>query len=237
MNESTSIRAFRRNPGRYRATLAAFLIFASIVWAADTPWKSKPYQKWDDNDIHKVLFDSPWAHVVPAGPHSSGISGLSTAGVGSQRGEYPVVQYFVDWVSSKTMRAALAQRDVLHSGKAPADAEQYASEVQPNYVILIQGGDMAPFMRADEKSFQPNAFLQLKKSGQKVSPERVEYQRSSDGKSVVGALFFFPKKLPSGDPLIQPDEKSIEFTCKLGEPTLKTGFELQKMVNQSGPDL
>jgi hypothetical protein len=268
MNEPTSTAAFRRNSLKFRATLAAFLIFGSIVWAADTPWKSKPYQKWDDNDIHKVLFDSPWAHVaqvdakwrqagdettglpagsvppagnpngaVPAGPHSSGISGLSTAGVGSQRGEYPVAQYYVDWVSAKMMRAALAQRDVLHSGKAPADAEQYTSQVQPNYVILIQGADMAPFMRADETSFQANAFLQLKKSGQKVSPERVEYQRSPDGKSVVGVLFFFPKKLPSGDSLIQPDEKNIEFSCKLGEPTLKTSFEPQKMVNQSGPDL
>jgi len=268
MNQSTSMVSFRRGGGKFRVTLAAFLIFVAISWAADTPWKSKPYQKWDDNDIHKVLFDSPWAHVaqvnarwrqdgdettglpagsvppagnpngaVPVGPPSSGISGLSAAGVGSQRGEYPVAQYYVDWVSSKTMRAALAQRDVLHSSKAPSDAEQSVSQVQPDYVILIQGADMAPFIRGDEKFFQANAFLQLKASGQKFSPERVQYQRGPDGKSVVGALFFFPKKLPSGDPSIQPGEKGIEFTCKLGAETLKTSFEPQKMVTQSGPDL
>ena len=268
MNESTSMVAFRRSSRKFRVTLAALLISAVIVWAADTPWKSKPYQKWDDNDIHKVLFDSPWAHIaqvsakwrpagdettglpagsvppagnpngaIPAGPASSGISALSGAAVGSQRGEYPIAQYYVDWVSSKTMRAALAQRDVLHSGKAPADAEQSISQVQPDYVILMQGADMAPFVRADEKFFQANAFLQFKTSGQKVSPERVEYQRGPDGKSVAGALFFFPKKLPSGDPSIQPGEKSIEFVCKLGESTLKASFEPQKMVAPSGPDL
>jgi hypothetical protein len=268
MNASKSTTRFRRDAGKFRAACAALLIFAAISWAGDAPWKSKPYQKWDDNDIHKVLFDSPWAHVaqvtakwrnpgdettglpagsvppagngngaVPAGPASSGISGLSTAGVGSQRGEYPVAQYFVDWVSSKTMRAARVQSEVLHSGKAPADAEAYASAPQLDYVILVQGGDMLPFSRADEKFFQANSFLQLKKSGQKVSPERVEYQRGPDGKAVVGALFFFPKKLPSGDPLIQPDEKGIEFACQLAGSTLKTNFEPQKMVGQSGPDL
>jgi hypothetical protein len=268
MNRTRSFAAFRRSGGEFRATFAAALVFTAIGWAADPPWKSKPYQKWDDNDIHKVLFDSPWVHVaqvsakwrqagdettglpagsvppagnpngsVPAGPPSSGISGLSTAGVGSQRGEYPVAQYFVDWVSSKTMRAALAQRDVLHAGKAASEAEQYVSQVQPDYVILIQGADMAPFVRTDEKFFQANAFLQLKVSGQKVSPERVEYQRGPDGKSLAGALFFFPKKLPSGDPLIQPGEKSIEFVCKLEESTLKTSFEPQKMVTPSGLDL
>ena len=268
MNESKRVPIFCRNAGRFRVPLVAFFIFAAISWAGDAPWKSKPYQKWDDNDIHKVLTDSPWAHVaqvsakwrnagdettglpagsvppagngsgaVPAGPASSGISGLSVSGVGSQRGEYPIAQYFVDWVSSKVMRAARMQTEVLHSGKVQADAEKYASEPQPDYVILVQGGDMVPFSRADEKFFQANSYLQLKKSGQKVSPERVEYQRGPDGKSVAGALFFFPKTLPSGESLIQPGEKSIEFACQLAGAILRTSFEHLKMVTQSGPDL
>jgi hypothetical protein len=60
----------------------------------------------------------------------------------------------------------------LHSGKTQADAEKYANEPQPDYVILVQGGDMRPFLRNDEKFFQANSFLQLKKAGRKVSSER-----------------------------------------------------------------
>ncbi len=268
MNPLKEIATSRRAAGALRFVSAALLIFAAIAWAGDTPWKSKPYQQWNDNDIHLVLFESPWVHIamvtatwrtagddttglpagsVPPAANAGGVaqggggpegtSSLSVAGVGSQRGEFPTAQYFVDWVSSKTMRSARAQYDVLHSGKTQSDAEKYAGEPQPDYVILVQGGDMRPFLHNDEKFFQANSFLQLKKAGRKVSPERVEYQRDAEGKTVVGALFFFAKKLPSGDALIPADEKGIEFICKLGNSNLKANFEPQKMTALSGPDL
>jgi hypothetical protein len=259
---------FRHVSRSFRFISVTLLILTTIAWAGDTPWKSKPYQQWDDNDVHRVLFESPWVHIgsviatwrnagdettglpsgsVPpagnaggvaqGGGKTEGTSSLSVAAVGSERGEHPTVQYFVDWVSSKTMRSARARYDVLHSGKTPADAEQYANEPQTYYTILVQGGDMGPFVKNDEKFFQANSFLQLKKAGQKVSPERVELQHGADGKSVVGALFYFAKKLPTGADLISPEEKSIEFTCKLDRSNLKATFEPQKMTAATGPDL
>lgn len=41
----------------------AMLSLALAAWAGD-PWKSKPYQQWDEKDVHKILFDSPWSQVV-----------------------------------------------------------------------------------------------------------------------------------------------------------------------------
>jgi len=268
MIRSKRTMTFRHASRRFRFIAVTLLTLTTIAWAGDTPWKSKPYQQWDDNDVHRVLFESPWVRIasviatwrnpgdettgLPAGSvppagnaggpaqrggGSEGTSSLSVAAVGSERGEHPTVQYFVDWVSSKTMRSARARYDELHSGKTPADAEKYASTPQPDYTILIQGADMGPFIKNDEKFFQTNSFLQLKKAGQKVSPERVELQHGADGKSVVGAVFFFAKKLPTGTDLIPPDEKSVEFTCKLGNQTLKATFEPQKMTAATGPDL
>ncbi|HEV2287671.1 MAG TPA: hypothetical protein VGR81_01820 [Candidatus Acidoferrales bacterium] len=43
---------------------AALLILASLLWAADEPWKTKPYQQWDKSDIQIILNDSPWAKKV-----------------------------------------------------------------------------------------------------------------------------------------------------------------------------
>jgi hypothetical protein len=43
---------------------SAVLIVAALVFAGGDPWKSKPYQQWDDKDIQKILQDSPWAKVV-----------------------------------------------------------------------------------------------------------------------------------------------------------------------------
>jgi hypothetical protein len=43
---------------------SAVLIVAALVFAGGDPWKSKPYQQWDDKDIQRILQDSPWAKAV-----------------------------------------------------------------------------------------------------------------------------------------------------------------------------
>jgi hypothetical protein len=42
----------------------AALVVAALVFAGGDPWKSKPYQQWDDKDVKRILEDSPWAKVV-----------------------------------------------------------------------------------------------------------------------------------------------------------------------------
>jgi hypothetical protein len=43
---------------------SAILIAAALLFAGGDPWKSKPYQQWDDKDVKRILEDSPWAKVV-----------------------------------------------------------------------------------------------------------------------------------------------------------------------------
>jgi hypothetical protein len=266
MNELKRVVAAREARRSFGLLLAGMLLFGVIArGAGDTPWKSKPPQQWDDNDIHKILYDSPWAHMVtvsatwrtpgdldrhglpegsvpPAGNFggsqpSSGGHSMSDVTVGSDRAEYPLIQYFVYWLSSKTVQEALARRSVLHAGQTLAEAEARANKPQPEYAVLIQSTDMNPFVHEDEKFFQANSFLQLKKSGQKVSPERVEFRRDADGKTIVAAVFVFAKTLPDGQALISADEKIVEFNCRLGRSNLKVTFDPQKMTTQLGRDL
>ncbi len=77
--------------------MLACLILTTLVWAGGDPWKAKPYQQWDANDVKKIFSDSPWSKVVqisatwkptetsagaaPAEPQSSG-GGARTGGVG-----------------------------------------------------------------------------------------------------------------------------------------------------------
>jgi hypothetical protein len=42
----------------------ALLALAFVAAAGGDPWKSKPYQQWDNKDIRRVLSDSPWARIV-----------------------------------------------------------------------------------------------------------------------------------------------------------------------------
>jgi hypothetical protein len=40
------------------------LLTAALLFAGGDPWKSKPYQQWDDKDVKRILEDSPWAKIV-----------------------------------------------------------------------------------------------------------------------------------------------------------------------------
>lgn len=245
----------------------AFLLVSLASAGSGDPWKSKPYQQWDDKDINKVFTNSPWSQSVTVeetweplsaaekaaatGTAAPGaVEGGQAASSGSgqlvtvlpaehsdvrTRGEdLPFVVY---WVSSRTLRSALARKAVLHSGKDPAEAYKFVNQPLDQYQVLVQGKAMDPFMRNDEKFFERQALLIVRKTKQRIAPVHVVYDRDPKTKLVQGVYFVFPKKEPSGENVIAPDEKGVEFDCKLGHSTLKAYFEPQKMVDANGSDL
>jgi hypothetical protein len=264
-----SVRASKS--GRTPALLALFttvflLAFLAKAGSGD-PWKSKPYQQWDDKDIAKVFTGSPWSHSVTveetwqpldaaekaaasgaAAPGAvAGTQGMS-GGTGKMATALPAehsdartrgedVPFTVYWVSSRTFRSAQARKAVLHSGKDPAEADKFVNQPMDQYVVLVQGKEMDPFSRNDEKFFEHQAFLIVKKTKQQIAPIHVVYNRDPKTKLVEGVFFLFPKKSPSGENTIAPDEKSVEFDCKLGHSTLKAYYEPQKMNDATGSDL
>jgi hypothetical protein len=230
---------------------SAFLTAVTLVWASDVPWKGKPYPQWDDADLTRVFSDSPWARSTTISrawlpltskdlPNET-LSGrdrglpatLDRAAETSNGGEL-IVHVF--WASSRVVRAASARKAILHGGQN-VDVEKYVSEPQEEYQVVLQSEDMAPFVRHDEKFYETNAFLQMRKSKLKLSPSHVHYEHDSKGVLVTSAIFYFPKKTASGDPTVAADEKSVEFNCKLEGSSLRVSFEPQKMVDQNGPAL
>jgi len=242
----------RNSLSRAFTFLCVLIVFAPLAGASDPPWKGKPYQQWDDKDIERVFTDSPWARTttvtrtwlpltekdlpndIIAGSARKLPSTLERSDESTVGGQL-ILRFF--WVSSRVMRAASARKAVLHGPKKDLDVDKYAAEPQEEYQILVQSEDMAPFFRHDEKSFQANAFLELRKSKQKLSPSHVRYERDEKGQLVTTAIFFFPKKTSSGDPTIPSDEKNVEFNCKIEGSTLRVSFEPQKMVDNQGPAL
>lgn len=229
--------------------LLALLVFSALAWAADAPWKGKPYDQWDDKDIQKVFTDSPWERMstitrtwaaaaakdLANGPLAGGQTRLpGEARSGDSVGDD--VNFHVFWASSRVMRAASARRAILHGGKKDLDVDKYANAQQEEYQIVLQSEDMSPFVRHDEKFYQENSFLELKKTKQKIAPSHVQYERDEKGQ-IATAIFFFPKKTPSGDPTIAPDEKNVGFSCKIEGATLRVNFEPQKMVDNQGAAL
>jgi hypothetical protein len=232
----------------------AVLIFATLAWAGGDPWKTKPYKQWDDKDIQRILSDSPWSREIMTERTwiSTGeVKNLPTAPIAGHDARMPAgpneseaaarggnVGFYFDWMSSRVIREAYARQAILHQGKSAEDEEKYIHEPLSDYAVGVTGRDMTPFFGRDEKVLMDNAFLQTKKTKQKVLPTRVAITLGVDGKTVTSVTYFFQKRTASGDPEILPDEKNIEFVCKLSETTtLKADFEPQKMLDQMGPNL
>lgn len=238
-------------PLRPSALMVLLLTLGVLAWAGNEPWKDKPYQQWNEDDILHVLSDSPWSHSLtvtrtwtpvkteelPEGPLSGGRRALSNSLGDSNDSLSKDVKFGVFWMSSRVMRAATARRAVLQSRSTQAVAEKYVGQPQPEYEIVIQGGDMTPFIQRDEKFYQANSYLQTQSTKQKIPPSHVTYQRSPSGKSILAAKFFFPRKTPSGESTIAGDEKRVEFVCRVeGSPAI-VGFEVQNMADKDGPAL
>ena len=232
--------------------ISVIMLLGAAVWAGGEPWKGKPYLQWDDKDLQRIFTDSPWTRTTTvtrtwlpisskdlpdktiAGSGRSIPTELERSGETSVGGE---LNFYVFWASSRVMRAATARKSVLHGDKKDLDVDKYATEPQEEIQILVQSEDMAPFTRKEEKFFQANAFLQPKKSKQKISPSHLRYERDAKGIRVTSALFFFPRKTASGEATISADEKSVEFNCNMDGSSLRVNFEPQKMVDQTGTDL
>lgn len=252
------------------------MAMAAIVWASNDPWKSKPYQQWDQKDVQKILQDSPWSKTIrvdanwesrsnmsePSSPsemprpnsgeapqgsaagRSGGMSGGSpqapaSGGMESNASETatPQAVFTVRWISSRTLREALVRNAVLAGQMKESDAEADVARSPDFYQIVIAGPQMTPFETSTEEAVKNAAFLATKKAKQKIEAEKVEFQRSPDGRSIRDVIITFPRKSSTGEPAIGGDEKGVEFSLSLARTAFRANFDFSKMDDAQGRDL
>jgi hypothetical protein len=249
-----------RNLTRSAGLLLAAFLCASLVCADNKPWKTKPYQQWNDKDIQAIMTDSPWVklttirrtwlpvpmkEIPPQQQINGGIRDVpsvagapaSNTGAVSGQSEQPAQELNVSvyWDSSRVIRAASARQRSLHGEMTDSQVEQYATAPQEEYQIAVSMADMTPFIKNDENFFQANSSLEIRRTKLKLPPSHVVYLKDSGG-NLKQAVFFFPKKT-SSDPTIPSDETDVEFRCKIADSNLHVGFKPQEMTDQAGPDL
>jgi hypothetical protein len=243
--------------------LAGFVlsVAAALAWASSDPWKSKPFQQWDEKDVRRILGDSPWSKTiqVPAGWRTGGDSGgapnptvanatqehSANGGIMGDRGsnaapvapQIPQATFVVRWVSSRTVRDAVLRDAVLGGRIKEEDAEKLAGQSLEAYQVLIAGPDMKPFQGTDEKALLEKTYLLMKKTKQKVAAAGVEFQRGPDGKTVQAIAFAFPRKTANGEATIASDEKSAEFYSSVAGANIRASFDISKMEDTKGRDL
>ena len=239
----------------------AVLLAATLVWADNKPWNGKPYQRWDAKDVQQIMTHSPWVSRttvrrswvpskqttvvqpvqqeisggVRSNPNVLGSVQGNTGGTDSGSDQSPQqVNTYVYWYSSRLIRAAAARQSFLRGSMDQAAAEKFTAAPQAEYQIVLRMDDMTPFTQKDEKFYQQNAFLQMRRSKLKLPPSKVVYEHM--GTITEDVVFFFPKTA-DGAPTIASDETDVTFSCKIADHTLRADFRPKKMVDQFGLDL
>jgi hypothetical protein len=144
-------------------------------------------------------------------------------------------EFYVRWVSSRTVREAWARRLALNKKLPAASAEEGPPPAVDDLEIAIAGRDMSGFERARDATLRAKCFLAVN-SKPKVLPTRVEVARSNDGR-VRGLLFHFPRRTASGEPVISTHDTKVWFIEYGGDTEIRVTFNPQQMVDSKGLDL
>ncbi len=227
---------------------------------ADDDWRTKAYTEWGQEDVQKLLSDSPWVKRVRlpvTWRRSSGANPDATTdrsgGQSTSPDEFPSrgrarmgmdelsdqaranqAEFRIRWNSSRPLRRALVRAAVLQGRQMTAEAERYVATEPEEFEVMILGQDMAPFRGISEEALKEKTYIRPKKGKEKYAPLRVNLIRQGEQNRLVAVAFFFAKKSASGEAIVATDEKGIEFRCQIGPVVLQSNFETQKMTDQHG---
>jgi hypothetical protein len=237
-----------------RSCVVAVALLLAIDLRAGDPWKEKSYKVWNQNDVRKILNESPWAkrveveggpskHADTESPENGGTSESAAGeesderGGGGEQNDRGRITFVVRWVSSRTMRQAWVRGEVLQKRISETDTDKFLPPPSDDSQLLVVGRDMSLFKKLDEATLRARSFLLLTKSKQRISPSSVHIVHQPDGKGIKGVLFHFPKELLVRPSTLSIDDNDLKFVSQAGTTQIKAGFDLQRMVDHEGTDL
>lgn len=235
--------------------------FASILafsFPSNSPW-DKPADQWSAADTNKILEDSPWApgrvtvetkysqkysdnltHLVSDSPINSQTS-PTVPSVQISKGGTP--DYYVKWMSAKTMRLALEKMHRMRINVV-GTMPPLKVEESPDYVIAIEGDEPMRVLRDAKEDLHDTVFVELD-NGFTLDLAKVEYIDGPDA-DPLRTEFHFPR-LVEGKPAIDPDSEKVVFhlraTAKKAMQNrnnaiaIRVDFHPKEMRAQNVPDL
>lgn len=167
--------------------------------------------------------------MAGGGGAAGGVSGVQSGGT-------PMATFIIRWVSAHTMREAFVRNAELDGQMNQSQAQQQLGQTPDAYQVMVAGPDMLPFAQSTEDAVKSSAYLQARKSKEKIQAVKVEFQKSPDGQTVQDVIFEFPKTA-NGQPTIGPDAKGVDFSVSLARGRIHTSFDFTKMTSEQGRDL
>ena len=222
---------------------------ALCMWAADF-WTTKPFTDWNENEVAKILSDSPWTAkiTISAGPgappaiggggggggrggRGGGPQGDSTTadpGIGGDSGGFggapSGTTVTLIWQTALPIRQALVKRQYGAEAGTSPEAKAKLDRVDQFYVLTL--GGMPGFTLASAQGDRKAALLgatMLTVAGK--PPLKAVDVQVSGGRGTGVMSFVFPKTTA-----FTVEDKEVEFSSKFDQTAVKKKFKLKDMV-------
>jgi len=187
-------------------TVGVWLLAGTALVAADF-WEEKDFTTWSDQEVEKMLTDSPWAKQV-------------RSIVGGGRTEVTVA-----WSTALPIRQATVRQAIGLGTPIPPESQQELEMDPPVYVVTLSG--LPPTLRwltTTVPAIEAETMLKRKDK----TPIAVESVRLFQNKQsqLISLVFRFPKT-----DVITVEDGEVELVTKLGTSGgLKKKFKLSDMV-------
>jgi hypothetical protein len=221
------------------------LLVAAVTLAEDF-WQKKEYVQWTDEEVRKVMTDSPWAKditvsvpigILGTGAQRAALENDSSTDTGGGRGGRTrrsaasggsagtggdaLLTLNISWRSALPFRKALVRSRLGSASAIPPEGQQLISNDQQDYVVVVTGvpANMAAAIQ------NPGALDKTTlRAGKKppIAARSMDLQRRTQ---TVDIIYMFPKTQP-----ITTEDKEVEVVLNLGQIEAKRKFSLKEMV-------
>jgi hypothetical protein len=231
----------------------SFALACLTLAAPGGDWKDKPFPDWSDEDVLRLVTDSPWAKAktvniywtkhdpapvtykdVPGADAAANTQqgGSPVGGIGAPRSKLPYdANVIVRWASSLPIRHAKALYKQRDEKLDPGQLNGLIAAPSPDYVVEIYGrpADVAHLGAASGESVVRGSALLRTASGRVYKPSSVEVELHALRMTV---LVHFSRSTP-----IELSDKEVEFSVDLQVLKVKERFKLSAMRYQNHLDL
>ncbi len=184
------------------------MLWAITLLAADF-WIETPFYKWTDQEVGKMLTDSPWARKAEVY-----VKGKDT-GAG----------LIIRWQTAVPIRQAVAR---FHYGDEAETSEKIAQQLnreEPYYIVGILG---LPLTLAGDKPEELKSRATLKVGSEPpIQPLDILTEKLMN--PAFNVFFFFPKAQP-GAHLITLADETVEFSFETPLAQIRRTFVLKDLI-------
>jgi len=220
------------------ACILIMLQVSSLSLAARN-WEKKPYTEWSLSEAHKIIWESPWVTLSSAAPFASrATNGFYQARLLSAR---PMAEAFLrqgalesaePTVSVQEIHGPEAEREKARLQKYLASEKgKFMAQLDHRFIVLSLTIRSGKEIFKDERLPSRFADLHPPTTLSTDTGKQVRLARFiPPDKHELGALFYFPRTLQNGTPLVSANDRELRFKATVQGNVLTAKFNLKKMT-------